>query len=187
MIAKADEAMKKLTSIREKENGAYQEEKSYMETTLSSLHSAIEVLGGAGTAGDMGLLKVAATVRSSILASPHVDALSYASTKLLKQFLENPTSFMQQDPVDYYDKKAQAKASYSPQSATVTGILKDMYTTFAADAEKANQEESNFQKAFEDEVDVKTASSKLENEMAIAKEGQKAEKEQLLDESTMLL
>jgi len=187
MIAKGDDAMKKLTSIREKENGAYQEEKSYMETTLSSLHSAIEVLGGAGTGGDMGLLKVAATVRSAILQSPHVDALSDASTKLLKQFLENPTSFLQQDPVDYYDKKAQAKASYSPQSATVTGILKDMYTTFAADAEKANQEESNFQKAFEDEMKVKTDSNKVQSELITQKEGQKAEKAQLLDENEMLL
>merc|ERR1719424_1207569 len=167
MIAKADEAMKKLTSIREKENGAYQEEKDYMDTTLSSLHSAIEILGGAGTGGDMGLLKVAATVRSAILGSPHVNALSYDSTKLLKTFLENPTSFVQasQDPVDYYDKKAQAKASYSPQSATIMGILKDMYTTFAADNEKANTEESALQKAFEDEMKVKQDSNKLENEM----------------------
>jgi len=188
-IAKNDDAMKKLTSIREKENGAYQEEKDYMDTTLSSLHSAIEILGGAGTGGDMGLLKVAATVRSAILGSPHVNALSYDSTKLLKTFLENPTSFVQasQDPVDYYDKKAQAKASYSPQSATIMGILKDMYTTFAADNEKANTEESALQKAFEDEMKVKQDSNKLENEMVVAKEGQKAEKSKLLDENTMLL
>jgi hypothetical protein len=188
-IAKNDDAMKKLTSIREKENGAYQEEKSYMDTTLSSLHSAIEILGGAGTGGDMGLLKVAASVRSAILGSQHVNLLSYDDSKLLKNFLENPTSFMQtsQEPDDYYDKKAQAKASYSPQSATVMGILKDMYTTFAADSEKANTEESALQKAFEDEMEVKTASSKLENEMVVAKEGQKAEKSQLLDENTMLL
>jgi len=192
-IAKNDDAMKKLTSIREKENGAYQEEKQYMDTTLSSLHSAIEILGGAGTGGDKateyGLLKVAASVRSAILGSQHVNLLSYDDSKLLKTFLENPTSFVQasQEPEDYYDKKAQAKASYSPQSATIMGILKDMYTSFAADSEKANTEESALQKAFEDEMGVKTASSKLENEMVVAKEGQKAEKSQLLDENTMLL
>jgi hypothetical protein len=186
-IAKDDEAMKKLTSIREKENGAYQDEKDYMDTTLSSLHSAIEILGGAGTGGDMGLLESAAKVRSAILQSPHMTALSYDSTKLLKTFLENPTSFVQQEPADYYDKKAQAKASYSPQSATVTGILKDMYTTFAADSEKANQEESDLQKAFEDEMKVKAESNTLLKKMIVAKEGQKAEKSQLLDENEMLL
>merc|ERR550537_1481658 len=57
---------------------------------------------------------------------------------------------MIQEPVDYYDQKAQAKASYSPQSATIMGILKDMYDTFGADLEKSNQEESDAQKNFED-------------------------------------
>merc|ERR1740138_951860 len=41
-IAKNNEAMKTLTSIREKENSDYQQEKSEMETALSSLHAAIE-------------------------------------------------------------------------------------------------------------------------------------------------
>merc|ERR1719359_287268 len=130
--------MKRLTTIREKENSDYQADKAYMETTLGSLHKAIQVLSGAGTGGDMGLLSVAAKVRSSILNSPRMMELSEQDSKTLKTFLENPTSFIQSEPADYYDQKAQAKASYSPQSATVTGILKDMYDTFAADLEKAN-------------------------------------------------
>merc|ERR1719262_1470825 len=97
---------------------------------------AIQVLSGAGTGGDMGLLRVAAKVRSAVLGSPKLAALSESKTKLLKTFLENPSSLIEQEPSDYYDQKAQAKASYSPQSATVTGILKDMYDTFAADLEK---------------------------------------------------
>merc|ERR1719197_1977828 len=115
-IAKNNEEMKKLTGIREKENSDYQEDKAYMETALGSLHQAIEVLSGAGTGGDMGLLSVAAKVRSAMLNSPRLSTLSASSTSLLKAFLE--------DPADYHDQKAQAKASYSPQSATVTGILK---------------------------------------------------------------
>merc|ERR1719389_1239856 len=92
----------------------------------------------------MGLLKVASKVRTAVLNSPKLSALSASKTKLLKAFLE--------DPADYYDQKAQAKASYSPQSATVIGILKDMYDTFAADLEKSNQDESNAQKGFEDVI-----------------------------------
>ena len=38
-----------------------------------------------------------------MLNSPKLSALSASKTKLLKAFLE--------DPADYYDKKAQAKAS----------------------------------------------------------------------------
>merc|ERR1719456_1372362 len=148
-VAKNQDEIKKLTAIREQENSDYQQEKSYMETALGSLHQAIEVLSGAGTGGDKatsyGLLKIASKVRSAVLGSPHLSALSDDNAKLLKQFLEDPAqyAFVQSEPSDYYDKKAQAKASYSPQSATVTGILKDMYDTFAADLERSNQDESN--------------------------------------------
>merc|ERR1719258_489126 len=85
------------------------------------------------------LLKAASMVRSAILGSPKLDGLTPEKLRLMKTFFEDPISLMQ-DPVDYYDQKAQAKASYSPQSATVMGILKDMYDTFAADLEKSNQD-----------------------------------------------
>ena len=39
----------------------------------------------------------------------------------------------------------------------MTGILKDMYNTFASDLEKANQEESNAQEGFEAVIEKKTA------------------------------
>jgi hypothetical protein len=138
-IAKNNEAMKTLTSIREKENSDYQQEKSEMETALSSLHAAITVLNGAGTGGDDGTregsrdamlqkLTVVAKVRSAILASPTALDLPAQKSALLKSFLEDPTSFLQQ-PTDYYDKKAQAKASYSPASATadVRGMEGDFF------------------------------------------------------------
>merc|ERR1719281_1855889 len=140
--------MAKATKIREKENSDYQQEKAYMETTLTSLHAAIEVLSGAGTKKMM-LLKAASMVRSAILGSPKLDALTPDKLRLMKSFFEDPVSLIQA-PVDYYDQKAQAKASYSPQSATIMGILKDMYDTFAADLEKQNSEESASQKGFED-------------------------------------
>merc|ERR1719262_114356 len=79
-IADNNEAMAKLTSIREKENADYQQEKANMETALSSLHAAIEVLNGAGTGGDDGTregsrdamiqkLSVVSKVRTAILSS----------------------------------------------------------------------------------------------------------------------
>merc|ERR1719240_1769961 len=179
--------MATLTSIREKENSDYMQEKAFTETALSSLHAAIEVLSGAGT-GSMGLLRVASDVRSALLGSRQIAGLSKEQSKVLKRFLEDPNQFapkaaLVQDPVDYYDQKAQAKASYSPQSATIVGILKDMYDTFSADLEKSNQEESNMQLAFESEMEEKTKQNKQFTEMVTEKEGQKAEKGQMLSEN----
>jgi hypothetical protein len=183
-IAKNEHAMKGLTKVREEENREYQETKSYMETTITALHQAIEVLNGAGTKkvfAEMDLLKVAAKVRSAILDSPRLTSMSEKQSKLLKTFLEDPVVFLQDDPeADYYDQKAQAKASYSPQSATVTGILKDMYDTFSSDLEKANKEESDSQKAFEDEIAVKTSQNKELQELVTGKEVKKSEAADLL-------
>merc|ERR1719213_894174 len=98
---------------------------------------------------------------------------------MLKAFLENPD--------EYYDQKAQAKASHSPQSATVTGILKDMYDTFAADLEKANGEESKFQKAFEDHIAVlEKSTSDLKREI-VSKQEESAAKAQSLSEAEATL
>merc|ERR1719353_1479535 len=184
-IAEANEAMAKATKIREKENSDYQEEKAYMETTLTSLHAAIEVLGGAGTKKMM-LLKAASMVRTAILDSPKLDALSADKLRLMKTFFEDPVAMIQ-EPVDYYDKKAQAKASYSPQSATIMGILKDMYDTFGADLEKSNQEESDKQKSFEDLMAQKQKQVADWSAEVTDKEGQKAEKSTMLSEAEELL
>merc|ERR1719353_2442982 len=184
-IAEANEAMAKATKIREKENSDYQEEKAYMETTLSSLHAAIEVLGGAGTKKMM-LLKAASMVRTAILDSPKLDALSADKLRLMKTFFEDPVAMIQ-EPVDYYDQKAQAKASYSPQSATIMGILKDMYDTFSADLEKSNQEESDKQKAFEDLIAEKEKQVADWTAEVTDKEGQKGEKATMLSENEELL
>merc|ERR1719375_2312543 len=186
-IAEANEAMAKATKIREKENSDYQQEKAYMETTLTSLHAAIEVLSGAGTKKMM-LLKAASMVRSAILGSPKLDQLAPEKLHLMKSFFEDPVSLVQEtSPKDYYDQKAQAKASYSPQSATIMGILKDMYDTFAADLEKSNSEESSMQKAFEDLIAEKTKQVADWTAEVTDKEGQKAEKSTMLSEAEELL
>ena len=188
-IAKNDESMKEETGIRTKENGEYQAEKDYMETTLSALHHAIEVLSGAGTGGDKGLflMKVASQVRSAILDAPQIEALPESKTKVLKQFLEEPVAFLQQEPEDYYDQKAQAKASYSPASATIMGILKDMYDTFAADLEKSNTDESALQKAFEDHIATKEKANKDMKREILGKEEQSAQKSTELSEAEATL
>merc|ERR1719313_1821878 len=82
---------------------------------------------------------------------------------------------------------AQANASYSPQSATVIGILKDMYDTFAADLEKSNQDESNAQMGFEEVMAEKAEKNKMlaENEQLLeATQGQLKEDEEFFAAAT---
>merc|ERR1719159_753610 len=134
----------------------------------------------------MMLLKVVSMVRSAILGSPRLDMLSEENSRLLKSFFEDPLSLLQ-EPVDYYDQKAQAKASYSPQSATIMGILKDMYDTFSADLEKSNAEESAAQKSFEDLIAEKQQQIADWTAQVTDKEGQKAEKATMLSENEELL
>merc|ERR1719156_278130 len=64
------------------------------------------------------------------------------------------------DPAEYYDQKAEKKASYSPASATIQGILKDMYDTFSMSLEKATESEATQQKNYEgvSSVNAKTMS-----------------------------
>jgi len=176
-IAENNDAMKKLTSIRTKENGDYQQEKAYKETAIASLHKAIEVLNGAGTG--MALLKAAAKVRSAVLGSDHLSELSEASANLLKSFLESPDKVM----------LAQTKLlqTGAPQSATVMGILKDMYDTFARDLEDQNKAESTAQMNFEQTIADKTESNRILTEANTAKASTKAEKNGQLSEATELL
>merc|ERR1719313_400746 len=134
----------------------------------------------------MMLLKAASMVRSAILGSPKLDSLTPEKQRLMKSFFEDPIALVQA-PVDYYDQKAQAKASYSPQSATIMGILKDMYDTFAADLEKQNSEESASQKGFEDLIAEKEKQVADWTAEMTDKEGQKAEKSTMLSEAEELL
>merc|ERR1719393_1081507 len=125
-------------------------------------------------------------VRTAILDSPRLDMVSADKLRLMKSFFEDPVSLVQ-EPVDYYEQKAQAKASYSPQSATIMGILKDMYDTFSADLEKSNAEESAAQKSFEDLIAEKQKQIADWTAQVTDKEGQKAEKATMLSENEELL
>merc|ERR1719161_482190 len=157
---------------------------------LNSLHTAVEVLSGAGTGGDKGLfmMKIASQVRSAILGAPHVEELPEAKAKVLKRFLEQPVAFLQSTPEEeYYDQKAQAKASYSPASATIMGILKDMYDTFASDLEKSNTDESALQKAFEDHIAAKEKANADMKRETLDKEEQSAQKASELSEAEATL
>merc|ERR1719456_1930058 len=91
------------------------------------------------------------------------------------------------DPAEYYDQKAEKKASYNPASATIQGILKDMYDTFSMNLEKATEAEATQQKNFEGVSAVNAEETKSFVDTRTKKEGEKAEAEKLLADTTQEL
>merc|ERR1719428_548458 len=162
-------------------------EKTEMETTINALQRAIEVLSGAGTKTAMlqtiasdTLLSVATGVDKIVNKMPNIDKLlSPKQLKLIRTFAK--------DPAEFYDQKAEKSASYNPASATIMGILKDMYDTFSMNLEKSTETEAVAQKNYESLIGVK------ENEMATLvdarkkKEGEKADAEKDLADNSQEL
>merc|ERR1719337_190741 len=111
---------------------------------------------------------------------PNIDRLlSPKQLKLIRTFAK--------DPAEFYDQKAEKAASYNPASATIMGILKDMYDTFSMNLEKSTEVEAVAQKNYESLIGVK------ENEMATLvdarkkKEGEKADAEKDLADNSQEL
>merc|ERR1711904_89702 len=182
------QAQDEATGIRQKENAAYMGEKTEMETTLNALERGIGVMSGAGTktellqtapTDEMTLLSVAAGVHQAIKMLPNDHVISSKQLALVSNFAK--------DPAEFYDQKAEKAASYNPASATIMGILKDMYDTFSMNLEKATEVEAVAQKNYESLIGVK------ENEMATLmdarkkKEGEKADAEKELADNSETL
>merc|ERR1719238_954706 len=98
---------------------------------------------------ELTLLRTAATVHTAVKMLPIDHQLSPKQLSALESFTK--------DPAEFYDQKAEKKASYSPASATIQGILKDMYDTFAMNLEKSTETEATQQKNFENIQSVNAA------------------------------
>merc|ERR1719162_1431727 len=77
-------------------------------------------------------------------------------------------------PADYHDRRQKKSASFSPQSATIQGILKDMYDTFSMNLEKSTETEATQQKNFEDLMAVKAKEMETLTDTRRVKEESKA-------------
>merc|ERR1719298_58165 len=128
---------------------------------------------------ELTLLRTAATLHTAVKMLPIDHQLSPKQLSALESFTS--------DLAEYYDQKAEKKASYNPASATIMGILKDMYDTFSMNLEKATEVEAVAQKNYESLIGVK------ENEMATLmearkkKEGEKADAEKDLADNSQEL
>jgi len=154
-IAKNKEAAKEATTIRDKDNAAYAEERSESEQCIGALEAAIKVLTGAGSkkAGFMQqfheaqLMSVAEGLRKVVHAS-HSKHLSSVDADTVMRFVGSPSEFMKQGMVAAQTGQ-NPFGDYAPQSSAIQGILKGQYDAFTTDLEKENADEAKSQKSFE--------------------------------------
>jgi len=186
-IAVNEQSQKDATAVRQKENGAWMAEKQELEEAINALERAIKVLSGAGT--KTGLLqgghaervyarhKAMVSVQSVIGALPSSNNLAPKQLAAIESFvqeMEEPTA-------------ADASASYAPASATVQGILKDMYDSFTSDLESQTVTEAASQRDFEDLIATLIKELNTMNELVLKKEGEKAEASQELADTVQEL
>merc|ERR1719359_1493878 len=160
-----------LTSVRQKQNAAWAEESVEVKQALAALQDAIKVLAEATTPKAAGLIQENTHLRSKYAVSavleklPSKVGLPPARMALLSEF-------------------AKAEAGYAPQSATIQGMLGDMYLTFSNNLETSTLDEANQNHDYEE---MYATLEKQNNEFKATrarKETEKAEAEAMLADTT---
>jgi len=161
------ESTRDATEVRNKEKMDYNDKKTESEQCIGALEAAIRVLTGAGaskkgfleTLQEAKLLSVAAGIRGVLASSQVSQAVSAQDLGVVRQFSERPEDFVgsRTGGLSAAQIAQNPFGDYAPQSTQIQGILKGMYDTFVADMEKANAEEAEAQKAFEELMATKRA------------------------------
>merc|ERR1719453_1034545 len=88
----------------------------------------------------------------------------------MQQFVQSPTEFVKGHSASFGQiGHSNPMGDYAPQGGAIQGILKSMYDSFTYDLEKANAEEADKQKSYEDlmatkKAELTTMKSDLEDE-----------------------
>jgi len=156
-VASQEEA----TEMRNKEHEEYTEEKTESEQCIGALEAAIKVLTGAGT-GKKGfletlqetqLLSVVAGVRGVLGRYRASQMASGKDLQMVHQFVDHPEQFVGSQSGGTVGLSQIANnpfGDYAPQSTQIQGILKGMYDSFTSDLEKANADEADQEKSFQE-------------------------------------
>jgi len=167
-IAANLDSQREATEMREKESASYQEEKTESEQCIGALEAAITVLAGAGTGKKMEelqeaqLLSVVAGVRDVLRRPAASRSVKALDLQVVRHFVEKPEDFVG-GHAGYLSAAQIANnpyGDYAPQSTQIQGILKGMYDSFTGDLEKANVQEAQKQKGFEELMQTKKAELK---------------------------
>jgi hypothetical protein len=176
-IKENEEAQSEATSIRTKENSAYQADVSEIMQATSALEKAITVLKGAAAFLQDGAkaAEVAHHITAVFAALP--DAGSTSATKATPsqlKLLRKAASELQSGN----------RAKYAPQSATIQGILTDMYSTFGDDLQNKYEAEATSNRNYEDFIATKQDELETLQKTLKKKTSEKAEAEVMLAEAS---
>jgi len=149
-----------LTSVRQKQNADWTATADETKQAMAALQDAIKVLGDATGAKGAAMIQENQMMRAK-----------YA-VKAVMQKLPSSISFAP-GRVALLSEFASASQGYAPQSATIQGMLADMYLTFSANLESATLDEANQNHDFED---LYATLEKENNEMKAARARQETEK-----------
>jgi hypothetical protein len=165
-----------LTAVREKQNKAWMTESAEVKQALAALQSAIGVLAKAtaptkDTRDSIDLIQTTQTMMAKHAVQSVLDAIP-SSIDLPASRMSLLSEFMS------------AKAGYAPQSATIQGMLGDMYLTLSSNLESATLEEANQNADYEEMYATLEKENNQLKETRARKETEKAEAEAMLADTT---
>jgi len=159
---------KSAEAVRRKQNEAWAAETAEVNQALTALQTAIKVLASATTPS---LIQESARTQAKLAINNVLDKLP-SRVSLPPSRMALLTEF------------TSAGAGYAPQSATIQGMLGDMYATFAANVESSTSEEADQNEDFEKlYANLEKANNEFKAERA-RKEEEKAEAEAMLADTT---
>lgn len=170
-----EEQQEELTSLRQKRNAAWMAESAEVKQAIEALQEAIKVLSdattpqkgsdGTGFIQENAMMRAKYAVRGVLDKLPSQIGLPHARMALLSEFIK-------------------AEAGYAPQSATIQGMLGDMYSTFATNLESATQTEADQNQMYEKlYAEIEEANNKMKATRE-RKEEEKADAEAMLADTT---
>jgi hypothetical protein len=169
-IKKNQEQQAEQTNIREKQNAAYLAEKSELESAIAALQKAVQVLGAATTG--------ASFVQTTQMAAAMSEVVSKMSQASMSVELDAKQLVL------LSQLSGKDASSYAPQSATIQGILGDMYTTFAKNLQTSTTDEAKAHRSYEDIMATYQKQLNTLQETLVKKQQHKSEDEIQLADAT---
>jgi len=160
-----------LTAVRQKQNGAWAAESTETKQALAALQEAVGVLASATTPKGAALIQdtvemqTRSAVNSVLHKLPSRVGLPPARMALLTEFVSSTSG-------------------YAPQSATIQGMLGDMYLTFSNNLESDTLEEANRNSDYEKLYAALEKDNNNLKDTRGRKETEKAEAEAMLADTT---
>jgi len=166
-IAQNEKDQALATALREKENSDYEADSVERKQAIAAMEQAIKVLVK-GTSFVQVSAETATAVKKIIEILPSTANVKSQHLSLLSEFASSGVNANR----------------FAPQSVTIQGILTDMYSTFVTDLEEATQDEASANRKFETYIDEKQVALADYKADKLKKEGQKADAESLLADTT---